>query len=97
MIMDNTATSLPVKDVSWPHIYPNPVSNQPAIVVLPENEANQPVTVDILTIEGKLLSRQENVMAKNIVIDNKQLPPGHYIYHISCKNGSVYKGKFEVE
>ncbi len=96
-IVNNTVTGIPTQTISWPHMYPNPMTAQTSVILLPEEEAYQTVHIDITTTTGKLISHQENILAKDIVVDRKLYPAGNFLYRITCKDGKVFKGKFVVE
>jgi hypothetical protein len=97
MEMNNTISGVASVKEPWPHLYPNPMKARPAVLVLPAAEANQQVCVDIINMDGKLISSQENILSKNIIINPALLPAGNYLYRVSCKDGKVFKGKFVVE
>jgi hypothetical protein len=77
--------------------YPNPVGSAPSIILLPQPEAYQMVTVEIMNMEGQRMQTQENIMADEIVVNREQIPAGVYIFQVSCKDGRIFRGKFVAE
>ena len=96
MEMDNTDAGVPTVNASLPRIYPNPVKDK-SCIILPAYQAYQPVQLDIMNINGELISRQSNIMAQDIIIDRGVLPVGQYLFRVTSKEGKVYKGRFTVE
>ena len=95
--VNNTVTGILTQTMSWPHMYPNPMNAQTSVILLPEDEAYQTVKVEVTTATGKLISKQENILAKDIVLDRMQFTSGNYLYRVTCNDGKVFKGKFVVE
>ena len=78
-----------------PRMFPNPVKDR-SVIILPSAYANQTVNFDITDASGKLVSSQNNIMAKNLIINGSTLAIGTYQYKITCKDGKVYKGRFLI-
>ena len=98
MEMDNTvSTNIATLHSGWPRLFPNPVREQPAIIILPASEANQSVHFEVMTTDGQIVLSNDNILAKNIIIDRNNFRPALYLFRITCPDGEVYKGKFVVE
>lgn len=95
--MDNTNAHVSPVTNTWPRLYPNPVRDQPAIIILPASEANQSVNFEIMAVNGQVIFNKSNILAKDIVIDRKNFAPAQYLFRVTCKDGNVFKGKFVVE
>jgi len=96
MEMDNTNAGVPTVNASLPRIYPNPVTDR-SVIILPSYQAYQPVKLELLNINGEIISTQDNVMAQDIVIEKGVLPAGQYLFRVTSKEGKVYKGRFAIE
>ena len=98
MEMDNTV-SANVKNVTAPsaRLYPNPIKDQPAIIILPASAAGQDVNFEVMTMEGKVIYSKDNIPAEDIVVNGSNFPAAMYLFRVTCKDGTVYKGKFVVE
>jgi type IX secretion system substrate protein len=94
--VDNTISEVPTVKKVTPSLFPNPVNNRSAIV-LPSSESSQSVRMDIMNIFGQVVFTDEHIPAKNIVIDRAFLSSGTYVFRITCKDGTVFKGKFTAE
>jgi len=92
----NTISQVPTVTEISPRLYPNPVSDQ-SVIILPESEANQSVSVNVINAVGQVVYTQESIPAKDIVINRDILASGMYFFRVSCKDGVVFKGKFTVE
>ena len=98
MEMNNTLpSSLPVVATGAPQLYPNPVKNQPAVIILPAAEANQAVHFEVMTANGQVIVNNASILAKDIVINRNDFASGVYLFKVTCPDGTVYKGKFVVE
>ncbi len=98
MEMDNTISAhVTTATAQQPRLYPNPIREQPAIVLLPEAEANGTVHIDIFTKDGRNVYSNDNIRAKDIVISREQFPPAQYHFRIICKDEAQYTGEFVVE
>ncbi len=97
MDMNNTVESVPAVNASWPHLYPNPVRSEPAVIVLPASEANEMIRLDIIDMSGRRVCGKDKIADKDILIDRNGLSTGEYLFHITCNDGKEYKGKFMVE
>jgi hypothetical protein len=98
MELDNTISAhVQTTTTQQPHLYPNPIIDQPAIVVLPEAEANGKVHIDIFSKDGRKMYSKYNILAKDIIISRDQFPPAQYHFRIICKDEAQYTGEFVVE
>ena len=98
MEIDNTiAAHVPTVTAESPRLYPNPVRQQPAIIILPTSHAYQSVSLDVIALDGKVIYSKDNILAKDILIDRNNFPPAQYLFRITCTDGQVYKGRFVVE
>ena len=98
MEMDNTISNhVSTITTGSPRLYPNPVREQPAIIILPASQANGAVHLNITTTDGRCVRNEDNILAKDIVISRNDYTPGMYLFRVTCKDGTVYKGKFVVE
>jgi hypothetical protein len=96
MEVDNTISGIPAVSFALPHIFPNPVKDRSSII-LPTSEAYRSTSLDIVSIDGKFIYSLKNVMAKDLIIYRNSLPAGSYLFIVNCKDGKVYRGKFEVD
>ncbi len=98
MELDNTISAhVPTVTGQQPRLYPNPIREQPAIILLPEAEANGTVHIDVFTKDGRNVYSKDNIRAKDIVISRDQFPPAQYHFRIICKDEAQYTGEFVVE
>ena len=96
--MNNTLpASVAIVSMEGPQLYPNPVMNQPAIIILPAAEANEAVHFEVMTSGGQVIVNNNSTLAKDIVINRDDFAAGMYIFKVTCSDGKVYKGKFVVE
>ena len=72
------ATSLGLDNFKMVEVYPNPTSDQLNIV----NAGNEPLTISMFSISGKLLYRAEGVRGKE-TIDLAHLPSGVYTLELT--------------
>ena len=93
---DNTISGVPGVSLAFPNLFPNPVTGISS-VILPEAEAYQTVSVDITDIDGRRVSAQEHVNAKDLTISRNELLPGVYLLQVSCSDGKVFKRRFTVK
>lgn len=69
-------------------IYPNPLVNN-NLTIAYKNQANQPLAIELIDLNGKLLLQKENIAQSNensIVIDIPSLNKGVYYLKIQTKN-----------
>jgi len=96
MTIDNTVSNVSTITTLPARLFPNPVVNESSII-LPNSHAGQFVQFEILNVTGEVVFKQENVAAKDLVIDHNKLGSGAYFFRISCKDGTMYKGRFVSE
>ena len=98
MELDNTISAhVQTVAAQQARLYPNPIRAQPAIILLPEAEANGTVHIDISAKDGRQIYSRDNIRAKDIVISRDQFPPAQYHFRIICKDEAQYTGEFVVE
>ena len=98
MEMDNTISAhVATTNAQQPRLYPNPIRDQSAIVLLPEAEANTIVNIIVYAKDGRVAYTKNNVLAKDIVLGKEYFQPGQYHFRITCKDHTEYTGKFVVE
>ena len=94
--MNNTISGIPGLSEAVPAIFPDPVTYMSS-VVLPQAEATQYTHIEVMSIGGKLIYRQDNILAKDIIIYRNTLPQGTYLLRVTCQDGNIYKSRFVVE
>jgi len=97
MELDNTISLVPSVDRLAARMYPNPISKRPAIVILPAEQANQQVRLEITSVNGQHVLVNDHVHARDIVIDPAFMAPGLYQYRITSSDGKEFSGRFVVE
>jgi hypothetical protein len=95
--MNNTDAKVPTVTLSQPRIYPDPVSNESMVIILPDAESNQKIDLQVLDMGGHIVMTQNNVLAKDILVNSNLVAPGTYLYRITCADGKRYNGKFVVK
>ena len=94
--VNNTISNVPGVNVPLPRIFPNPVTDRSS-VILPESEAFQTVALEVTDLKGNVVYKQENIPAKDLVLDRKLLASGTYFFRAMCKDGREFTGKFVAE
>jgi|GEM_PF-1423978 len=94
--VNNTISNVPTVTTLPARLFPNPVLERSAII-LPNAHANENVDLQIINAEGKLVYSRLGIAAKNLIVDHAMLSAGSYFFRISCKDGTVYKGRFVAE
>ena len=96
MEVDNTTSGILGVSFVTPHLFPNPLKDR-STLILPGTEAYQSTQVEVMNLSGKVVYSQKNVMGKDIVLNRAGLPSGIYTFRISCNDGRIFKGKFDLE
>lgn len=76
-------------------IVPNPVKDRSVLHF--SNPANKKHQLSLYNMEGKLVSRQDNITGSELTIERKDMPAGIYFYRLVCEDGRGMSGKIMME
>ena len=72
-----------------PKIQPNPFNTRATVSF--SNPDNDPLSLRIIDINGKLIKEVNNIRESSVEIDRNNLPPGIHFIQLSGKSSSVAK------
>ncbi len=80
-------TNNPAQNAFGVYVQPNPFVERTSIYF--ENEAAEPVRVELKDVTGKLLRSFEGIRGTSVTIERNNLPQGTYFFTVSGRQGSI--------